>query len=103
MEKIYVDCDDNLRSIIKVNKYFNDSFNKETNTLDFSGSFKNCYRRSTVLCYQLIVKKVKEQSINGNLFSYHLTLITILHAFNKIFDDEKSLKIIFEDYYKTYG
>jgi hypothetical protein len=28
MEKIYDNCEDNIRSIIKVNKYFNDSFNK---------------------------------------------------------------------------
>lgn len=103
MEKIYDNCEDNFKSIIQVNKYFNDSFRKDNAGLDFSGSFKNSYRKSTVLCYQLIVKKVKEEKITGNLFSYHLALITICHAFNKIFEDEKSLRMIFEDFFKAYG
>lgn len=60
MEKIYDNCEDNLRSISSVNKYFQSAFNKNSSNFEFEGSFKNSYRRSTVICYEYIVKRLKE-------------------------------------------
>jgi hypothetical protein len=51
LDKIYDNCDDNLRSIIKINKYFQENFEKQLGSLYFEGVFKKSYRRSTVVCY----------------------------------------------------
>lgn len=86
-----------LDEIKTINSAFSEAFSQFISETSFEGAFKMSYRLSTGHIYKVLFAEITK-GYKGNNLPFLLTMSTISHNFNNIYNNQDHMKTIFQPY-----